>query len=306
MFRYIVRRLLWMIPVLLFISVITFSLAHAVPGGPFEREHRLPAEIVANLNKFYSLDQPLWKQYTMYMGRILLHFDFGPVYSSRSRTVNDIFAAHLPVSAELGVVALLIAVGLGVPLGVMAALRQNTLWDYLGMAIAVFGVSVPEIVLGPVLIVIFALTLRWVPVAGWGTPLQVLMPAFTLGLGSSAIIARLTRASMLQVSREDYVRTARAKGLQTRAVVMRHILRNAMIPVVTSFGMIVEGLVVGAVFLERVFAIPGFGNVTTTAIQTRDFPTILACTMFSALVIMVSNLVVDLLYPLLDPRVTIQ
>lgn len=303
MFRYIVRRLLWMIPVLLFISVITFSLAHAVPGGPFEREHRLPAEIVANLNKFYSLDQPLWKQYTMYMGRILLHFDFGPVYSSRSRTVNDIFAAHLPVSAELGVVALLIAVGLGVPLGVMAALRQNTLWDYLGMAIAVFGVSVPEIVLGPVLIVIFALTLRWVPVAGWGTPLQVLMPAFTLGLGSSAIIARLTRASMLQVIREDYVRTARAKGLRERTIMVRHALKNAFIPVATVLGPLFAALVTGTFVVEQIFAIPGMGKYFITSISNRDYPVVMGTILLYAVVLVIANLAVDITYAFLDPRI---
>jgi len=303
MLHYIARRLLWMIPVLIFISVITFSLAHAVPGGPFDREHRLPPEIITNLNKHYHLDQPLWKQYVKYMGDILLHFDFGPVYSSRSRRVNDIFAAHLPVSAELGLLAMLIAIGIGVPLGMLSALKQNTLWDYLGMSVAVFGVSVPEIVLGPLLIVVFALGLRWLPVAGWGTPAQAIMPALALGFGSSALIARLTRASMLQVIREDYIRTARAKGLRERAVMVNHALKNAFIPVATILGPLFAALVTGTFVVEQIFAIPGMGKYFITSITNRDYPVVMGTILLYAVVLVFANLAVDITYAFLDPRI---
>ncbi len=303
MLRYIVRRLLWLVPVLFFISVITFALAHAVPGGPFDREKPLPKEIIANLNKHYGLDQPVWKQYVDYIGGIVTRFDFGPIYSSRSRRVNDIFADHLPVSAQLGILALLIAIGIGVPLGVLAALKQNTFWDYLSMGVATFGIAVPNIVLGPLLIVIFALTLGWFPVAGWGTPAKMIMPAFALGTGSSAIIARLTRASMLQVIREDYIRTARAKGLSERTVMIRHALKNAFIPVATILGPMFAALVTGTFIVEQIFAIPGLGKYFITSITNRDYPVVMGAILMYALFLVLSNLMVDITYAFLDPRI---
>ncbi|MBC7262039.1 MAG: ABC transporter permease [Chloroflexi bacterium] len=303
MFRYIVRRLLWMIPVLFFISVITFSMAHAVPGGPFDREKALPAEIIANLNKYYGLDQPVWKQYVKYMSDIILRFDFGPVYSSRSRRVNDIFRDHLPISAQLGVFAMLIALGIGIPLGILAALKQNSFWDYLGMAVAIFGVSVPGIVLGPLLILIFALTLRWFPVAGWGTPAKMVLPSIALGMRESAIIARLTRASMLQVIREDYIRTARAKGLTERAVMIRHALKNAFIPVATILGPMFAVLVTGTFVIEQIFAIPGMGKYFITSITNRDYPVVMGTILLYAVFLVIANLAVDITYAFLDPRI---
>jgi len=312
MTRYIIRRILSMIPVLIFISLVTFALAHAVPGGPFDREKPLPAEIKANLNRYYGLDQPLWKQYTDWMGLTrnpsgefagVLQFKFGPSYSSRSRTVNDIFRAHLPVSAQLGFVALCIAVGMGVPLGIIAALKQNTFWDYFSMAIAIFGVSVPNIVLGPIFILVFALALGWFPVAGWGTPAQMVMPAFALGLNSSALIARLTRASMLQVIREDYIRTARAKGLSERIVIIRHALKNAFIPVATILGPMFAALLTGTFVVEQIFAIPGMGKYFITSITNRDYPVVMGTTLLYAVFLVIANLVVDITYAYLDPRI---
>jgi len=310
--RYIIRRILWMIPVLFFISIVTFAMSHMVPGGPFTREKPLPAEIVANLNKYYGLDQPIWKQYTDYMGftrnpsgefKGLLQGFFGPSYASRTRTVNDIFAAHLPVSATLGLAALAIAVGLGVPLGVLAALKQNSWWDYLSMAVAIFGVSVPNVVLGPLFIIIFALTLHWFPVAGWGRLDQMVMPAVALGLGSSAIIARLTRASMLQVIREDYIRTARAKGLSERVVMVRHALKNAFIPVATILGPMFAALVTGTFVIEQIFAIPGLGKYFITSITNRDYPVVMGTVLLYAVFLVFSNLAVDITYAFLDPRI---
>jgi ABC-type dipeptide/oligopeptide/nickel transport system permease component len=310
--RYIIRRFLWMFPVLLFISLVTFALVHAVPGGPFDREKPLPAEIIANLNKYYGLDQPLWKQYTDYMGLTrnpsgqyagLLQGNFGPSFASRSQTVNDIMANHLPVSAQLGLAALVVAVGLGVPLGVVAALKQNTAWDYVTMGIAIFGVSVPSVVLGPILFLIFALTLHWLPVAGWGSPEQIIMPALTLGLGESAIIARLTRASMLQVIREDYIRTARSKGLSERAVIVQHALKNAFIPIATILGPMFAALVTGTFVVEQIFAIPGMGKYFISSITNRDYPVVMGTTLLYAVFLVFANLAVDITYGFLDPRI---
>jgi ABC-type dipeptide/oligopeptide/nickel transport system permease component len=283
--------------------VITFSLAHAVPGGPFEREHALPPETIANLERYYGLDQPVWKQYVKYMSDVLLRFDFGPTYRSRGRRVNEIFADHLPVSAQLGLLALLLALCIGVPLGIVSALKQNTLWDYLAMALAIVGISVPSIVLGPLLILVFALTLKWVPVAGWGTPGQMVLPALALGLNQSAIIARLTRASMLQVVREDYIRTARAKGLAERAVMVQHALKNAFIPVATILGPVFAFLVTGTFIVEQIFAIPGMGKYFVLSITNRDYPVVMGTILLYALILVLSNLAVDITYAYLDPRI---
>jgi len=304
--RYIVRKLLMMIFILFVVSLITFGFLQLVPGGPFDREKALPAEIIANLEKHYGLDQPVWKQYVDYIGGIVTRFDFGPVYSSRSRTVNDIFADHLPVSAQLGVLALLISLGVGIPLGVLGALRQNSFWDYFGMSVAIFGVSVPNIVLGPMMILIFALTLGWLPVAGWGTPAKMIMPVLALGSGSSAIIARLTRASMLQVIREDYIRTARAKGLSERLVMVRHALKNAFIPVATILGPRFAALVTGTFVVEQIFAIPGMGKYFITSITNRDYPVVMGTILLYAFFLVLSNLAVDITYAFLDPRIRLR
>jgi ABC-type dipeptide/oligopeptide/nickel transport system permease component len=225
------------------------------------------------------------------------------MYSSRSRRVNDIFADHLPVSAQLGVLSLLIAVGMGVPLGIIAALKQNTVWDYVGMGVAIFGVSVPNIVLGPLLILIFALGLGWLPVAGWGTPAKMIMPSFALGTGSAAIIARLTRASMLQVIREDYIRTARAKGLHERGVMVRHALKNAFIPVATILGPRFAALVTGTFVVEQIFAIPGMGRLFITSVTNRDYPVVMGTILLYAFFLVLANLAVDVTYAFLDPRI---
>jgi len=291
---------------------VTFLLVHAVPGGPFDTEKPRPAEIQANLMKHYGLDQPLWKQYTDYMGFTrnpsgdyagILQWDFGPSITQRSRTVNEIFAAHLPVSATLGVAALLIAVGVGVPLGIIASLKQNSAWDYLSMALAIVGVSVPSIVIGPILILVFALTLGWLPVAGWGSFKHILMPSLALGLSSSAIIARLTRASMLQVIREDYIRTARAKGLSEKVVIVRHALKNAFIPVATVLGPMFAALVTGTFVIEQIFAIPGLGKYFISSITNRDYSVVMGTTLLYALFLVASKLFDDVTYAFLDPRI---
>ncbi len=346
--RYVIRRLLYMLVVLVVVSIITFGLMHAVPGGPFTREKALPAETIKILNERYHLDDPLWKQYIDYMydtmiphittvapttsllDDYLISFkagpvwfrwmNFGPSFTSRSRTVNDIFRDNLPISAQLGVFALLIGLVIGMPLGIVAALKQNTGYDYAGMAVAIFGVSVPVIVLGPILVWLFGITLKWFPPTGWGAKppyflgflpshfgwdyiRYAIMPAFALGLGSSAIIARLTRASLLQVIREDYIRTARAKGLTERLVVVRHALKNSLIPVVTILGPLFAALVTGTFVTESIFGIPGMGKYFVTSITNRDYPVIMGTILLYAVFLVIANLVVDLTYAYLDPRI---
>jgi len=329
--RYIARRLLWLLVVIFSVSVITFVIAHAVPGGPFSREKKLPPAVLKQLNEKYRLDDPLWKQYVDYMGGIFIPrltsgepstsyledyliniplgdytlrwMNFGPSYKSQSRTVNDVFRENLPVSAQLGFYAFLIASVIGIPLGIVAALKQNTLVDYLAMGIAIFGVSVPVIVLGPVLIWLFAIRLPIFLPSGWGSLRAEVLPSIALGLGSSAIIARLTRASLLQVVREDYIRTARAKGLMERVVIIRHALRNSLIPVVTVMGPIFAFLVTGTFVTETIFGVPGMGRYFVTSITNRDYPVIMGTILLFAVVIVIANLVVDLLYASLDPRI---
>jgi ABC-type dipeptide/oligopeptide/nickel transport system permease component len=330
--RYIIRRLLWLFVVVFFVSLITFGFAHAVPGGPFDREKPLPEAIKRQIEQKYNLDAPLWQQYVDYMADILIPrispntssaslmedyliniplggnyafkwMNFGPSYKDRSRTVNDIFRDNLPVSFELGVYAFLIAALIGLPLGLLAALKQNSMWDYSAMGVAIFGVSVPVIVLGPVFIWLFAVQLGWFLPTGWGTWRQNVLPAVALGVGSSAVIARLTRASLLQVIREDYIRTARAKGLYERIVIGRHALRNSLIPVITVMGPIFAFLVTGTLVTETIFGIPGIGRYFVSSITNRDYPVIMGTILFFSVTIVLVNLVVDLVYAWLDPRI---
>jgi ABC-type dipeptide/oligopeptide/nickel transport system permease component len=302
MINYIIRRVLWAIPVLLIISLVTFGLGHAIPGGPFDKEKPLPAEIIANLEAHYGLDDPLWKQYTDYLWKAR-HGDLGPSYTSRSRTVNDILSAHFPVSAQLGILALFVAMVIGIPLGMIASLKQNTFIDYFCMFFALLGVSVPSMTLGPLLVWVFALKLNILPVARWGTWQQAILPAFTIGIGSAAILARLTRASMLQVIREDYIRTARSKGVSEKNVTVYHALKNALIPVVTIIGPLFAALVTGSLIVEQIFAIPGCGKYFITSITNRDYPVVLGIMLLYALLIIIANLLVDITYSWIDPRI---
>jgi len=344
----IIRRLVYLVAVLFVVSGITFGLMHAVPGGPFDREKALPPLIMENLEKRYHLDEPLLAQYGRYVYEVVVpHFmkegpggdlaedylinvnlgftwlrwmNFGPSYASRSRSVNDIFREQLPISIQLGLMALVIAMCIGLPLGIMAALRQNSIFDYLGMSVAIFGVSVPVIILGPTLVFIFGVLLKWLPPTGWGAkPPYVMgflpsklgwdyfkyaiMPATALGLGSSAIIARLSRATLLQTIREDYIRTARSKGLKERWVITRHALKNSMIPVVTILGPMFAALVTGTFVTELVFGIPGMGKYFVTSISNRDYPVIMGTILLYAIFLVIANLVVDIVYALLDPRI---
>ncbi len=332
--QYFIRRFIYLLGVLLVVSVITFFIMHQVPGGPFSREKQLSPTALANLNAKYHLDDPLYKQYTDYMldlaiprvtsgdwkrsatedyllniglpfgdNAYLRWINFGPSYNKQGRTVNDLMREQLPVSAQLGTAALLIALTIGLPLGTLAALRKNTSVDYFSMSAAILGVSVPVIILGPLLKYILAVELGWLPTHGWGTLNQAVMPAFALGFAQSALLARLTRASLLQVLNEDYIRTAYAKGLQQRRVIVVHALKNAMIPVATVLGPLFAALITGTFVTERVFGIPGMGSYFVTSIQNRDYSVIMGTTLVFAFFIVVANFVVDITYAWLDPRI---
>lgn len=298
-----IRRFLSLIPVLLVISLITFLLMHSVPGSPFAQEDKpLPAEIKRNLEAYYHLDKPLYEQYFRYMWNAV-RGDLGPSYMQKNRSVNEIIADHFPTSFTLGVLALAVAVLVGLPIGIVSALRQNTAWDYVAMFFAVAGVSVPAMTLGPLLIWGFALNLGILPVARWGSWQQAVLPVFTLGIGYAAIIARLTRASMLQVIREDFIRTARAKGASERVVMTKHALRNALIPVITVLGPLFAALITGSMVVEQIFAIPGLGRFYVDSVSGRDYPVIMGTTLLFAVVLVISNFIVDVSYSLIDPRI---
>ncbi len=335
MARFIVRRILWMFLVLFVISVITFSLMHAAPGGPFDREKPLPQATLDQLAAKYHLDEPIYVQYGLWISDILVPrimiervvvsearqylvdiplpflgedaalrwINFGPTYTSRSRSVADIFRNNLPISFQLGLGALAVAIAIGVPSGTIAALNRNTGWDYASMSIAILGVSLPVIITAPVLQYLVAVRWGLVPVTGWGSWEQAILPAFALGFVNAALIARLTRASLLQVLEEDYIRTARAKGLAERIVILIHAFKNGMIPVVTVLGPLFAALLTGTFVVETVFGVPGMGRYFVTSITGRDYPVIMGTILLYAFLLVLLNLIVDLLYAWLDPRI---
>ena len=275
---------------------------HSIPGGPFDAEKALPQAIIDNLNAKYHLDDPLWKQYVDYMWGFI-RFDLGPSIAYRSRTVNEILASQWPVTALLGTVSFAIAVIGGIALGTISAFRQNSLIDHSSMFISMLGLSIPNMALGPLLLWIFALKLRWLPAATWGTPAHIVLPAITLGTAFMATFARITRASILQVIREEYIQTARAKGVRESLVLLKHCLRNALIPVATVAGPAFAAIMTGSMIVERIFAIPGIGKYYVTSVGNRDYPVVMAMTLVFAIAVIIMNFVVDLSYAFLDPRI---
>jgi ABC-type dipeptide/oligopeptide/nickel transport system permease component len=304
MTRYIIRRILFFIPVLLAVTLFTFVLVRVIPGGPFDRvgDKTLPPEIVANLEAKYNLDKPVWQQYLMYLWN-LMHFDLGPSFSYRTQSVNDIIRTSLPISIHLGAMSLALGLIIGIPAGSIAALRHNTPVDYVTTFGAILSASIPNIVLGPILMWVFALNLGWFPVARWGGPEHWVLPTFALGTGLAAGIARLTRGSLLQVIQADYIRTARAKGLREAIVIARHALKNSLIPVVTVLGPLFAGVLTGGFTVETIFGIPGLGRHFTTSIGNRDYPVVMGTTLLYAVLLVVANLFVDITYAWLDPRI---
>jgi len=291
---YVTRRVLWIIPVLFAVSIITFVLMHSVPGGPWDREKRLPANVQARLNAQYGLDQPLYVQYVNWASAFVTG-DLGPSYRYTDRRVNDIVADGLPTTVHLGVMAFLLAVLVGIPLGILAALGHNRWPDYLSTSVSIIGISTPSFVLGILLIVFFSVQLGWFPTGQWRGPEYWVLPTVALAGFPIAVIARYTRASMLEVTRKDYVRTAHSKGLKNESVVSRHMIRNALIPVVTILGPTLAFLVTGSFIIERIFNIPGIGQFYINSIYTRDYSLLMAMTMLYAFAVAFLNVVVDVL-----------
>jgi len=302
MFRYIVKRFLWLLLVLAVVLLITFILMHLVPGGPWDREKALAPKVVAALNKRYGLDKPLWEQFAKYMWGIL-HGDLGVSYSYADRTVTSILLQGLPKTATLGILAFVFAQAIGIPFGMAAALKQNTAVDYASVLFSTIFASIPGFVLGILLMILLSVLLHWLPTSGWGSPQQIIMPVICLAALPAAQSARITRASTLDVMRQDYVRTARSKGLQENVVRVRHIFRNSLIPVVTVAGPELANLVTGSFIIENFFAIPGVGRLFVQGIGARDYSLIMGGVLFYALTIAVLNLAVDLLYAAIDPRI---
>ncbi|MEO6655691.1 MAG: ABC transporter permease subunit [Pyrinomonadaceae bacterium] len=302
MLSFIIRRLLIIIPMALLVITLTWGLIRLAPGTFYDTDKKLPPAIKANIEKKYGLDKPWYDQYGLMMLHIV-QLDFGDSLKYQGQTVNEIIGRHLPYSATIGILAYLLALVIGLTAGIIAALRQNSLWDYGSMALAMLGLSVPNFVFGPILVLFFALGVYIFPPARWGGFSSIVLPVITLSAIYAAYIARLTRAGMLEVMRSDYIRTARAKGLDEKTVLLRHAIRGGIIPVVSFTGPALAGLLAGTVVVERVFAIPGLGNIFIQSVLNRDEPLTLGIVAFLSILIMFFNLAVDISYGFLDPRI---
>lgn len=305
MLRFIIRRLLITIPTILVVITLTWGLIKLAPGNFYSGEKRLPASIEKNIREKYGLDKPWYQQYGKTMWNIVGRFDFGTSLRYEGQSVNTIIRRSLPVSAAVGLLAYLLALVVGVTVGSIAALKQNTRWDYTSMAAAMLGISIPNFVLGPILVLVFSLSLYWLPPSRWGgfPSRNLILPVLTLSALYMAYIARLTRAGMLEVLGSDYIRTARAKGLSEKDVVIKHALRGGLMPVVSFTGPALAFLLTGTVVIERIFALPGLGNYFIQASLNRDEPLIIGIVAFIAITLLFMNLLVDIAYAYLDPRV---
>jgi len=302
MLSFILRRLLIIIPMALLVITLTWGLIRIAPGSFYSSEKKLPPAIEANIKKKYGLDKPVIQQYGIMLGNTL-RGDFGDSLKYQGQSVNEIIARHFPYSATIGLLAYLLALSLGLAIGILAALKQNSAFDYGSMSLAMLGLSVPNFVIGPILVLIFSLWLFIFPPARWGGIQGIVLPVITLAGIYTAYIARLTRAGMLEVMRSDYIRTARAKGLDEKTVLLRHAIRGGLIPVVSFTGPALAALLAGTVVVERVFAIPGLGNIFIQSVLNRDEPLTLGIVAFLSILIMVFNLLVDISYAFLDPRI---
>jgi oligopeptide transport system permease protein len=302
---YILRRLAGFVPVLFVIVSLSFFIMRLAPGGPFDQDRALPESVRANIEARYHLNEPLWTQYLRYLGDVA-RGDLGPSFRYPDRSVNELLWLGFPVSLLLGACAMTIAVLVGGAAGLLAAVRRNSLVDYLTMSLALGGVSLPNFVLGPILMLGFALGLGWLPVAGWGTWRHLILPSLTLGAFYAAYVARLTRAGMLEVVGQDFIRTARAKGLREWSVVLRHAVPSAILPVVTYLGPATAAVLTGSVVVETIFSIPGIGRYFVGAALNRDYTMVLGTVVSYSALLLTLNLVVDVLYAWMDPRVKIR
>jgi len=302
MLTYSLRRAAGAVPTLFVLLTIAFFMIRLAPGGPFDVERKLPPEIEANLNQKYHLDEPLYQQYGRYVWNIA-RADFGPSFQYRDLTVNQLIADGFPVSLRLGLLAMVVALLFGVGFGTLAALRQNRVTDYSVMGIAMLGISIPNFVLAPLLVLGLAVYLDWLPAGGLDSWRHYLLPVLTLAMPQLAYIARLTRGSMIEVLRSNFVRTARAKGLPTHLVIFRHALPAALVPVVSFLGPATAGIITGSVVIESVFGIPGLGRYFVQGALNRDYTLVMGVVLFYGMLIILFNFLVDLLYAWLDPRV---
>ncbi len=307
MSKFIVRRLLSVIPTLFIIVTLSFFMIRLAPGGPFSREKKIPQEVLQNILKKYHMDEPLLNQYFRYLGDVL-SFDLGPSYRYKDSTVNELIGKAFPVSLHLGAMALGVALFLGISVGIISALNQNKWPDYAAMSFAVLGISIPLFVIGPLLMLIFALQLKWLPTSGWiGSRAgwaTVILPTMTLMFPYFAYIARLSRGSIIEVARSDYIRTARAKGLKESVVIWKHILKGALLPVVTYLGPAFSGIVIGSVVVEQIFVVPGIGRIFVQSALNRDYTVIMGDVIVYSIILISANFLVDVLYGLLDPRIS--
>ena len=305
MMRFFVGRLLQSIPVIFIVITATFFLVRAAPGGPFDAEKTLSPEVIERLNERYNLDAPMYEQYFDYLGH-LVQGDFGPSFRYTNRTVTEMIYAGLPITFELAIYAIMIALVIGILAGMLAAIKPNSAQDYIPMSLAMTGICMPSFLLGPLLVLVFGIWLQWLPVSGWGySPGDKILPAITLGSTYAAYIARLTRGGMLEILSQDYIRTAKAKGLSTATIIFRHALRGGLSPVVAFLGPAIAGLLAGSFVVETIFQIPGLGRFYVQAAFNRDYTMILGTTILLSCLIVLLNMLSDLLAVWLNPRLAL-
>lgn len=301
--RHVLLRIIGIVPTLLILVTLVFFLMRVAPGGPFDSEKALPPEIQANLNAQYHLDEPLVQQYFRYVGQIFV-LDFGPSFQYKDWTVNELIAEGFPVSLTIGGLALLLAFIFGIGFGILAALRQNTVMDYGTMSFAMLGISIPNFVVAPLLILLLAVYAGWLPAGGWDWTLQrMVMPVVTLALPVTAYVARLTRGSMIEVLHSNFIRAARAKGLPEIKIIFRHALKPTLLPVISYLGPATAGLITGSVVIERIYAIPGLGSHFVQGALNRDYTLVMGVVIFYGFLIILLNFLVDMLYAWLNPKI---
>lgn len=304
---YVLRRLAMAIPTLLVIATLAFGLMHAAPGGPFDSEKELLPEIRASIERAYHLDEPVWRQYLRYLGQVA-RGDLGPSFQYRDTRVNELIRQGLPIDLTVGGLALALALLLGLPLGALAALRRGTGWDRAALGLALLGISVPVYVIAPLLILVFAVTLNWLPAGDWGEGSwrNLVLPVVALSAPYTAIVARLLRASLAEVMESPYIRTARAKGLPWRTILLRHAARPALLPIISYLGPTTVGVITGSIVIETVFGLPGIGRFFVDGAFNRDYTLVMGVTLLYGVLIVAANLVADLCYAWLDPRVRLR
>lgn len=304
MIRFILRRVLEAIPTLLVLITISFFMMRLAPGSPFTGDRMLPPEVLANIEAKYNLNAPLYEQYFDYLKQ-LLRGDLGPSFRYRDYTVNELIATHFPTSAKLGIAAFVLAVILGTLAGTIAALKQNSFWDYLVMSFAMTGVVVPSFVVAPLLVLLFAITLHWLPAGGWyGGKIQyMLLPMIALSLAYIASIARIMRSSMIEVLNSNFIRTAKSKGLPMRTIIIKHALRPALLPVLSYLGPAFVGIITGSLVIEKIFGLPGIGTLFVDGALNRDYSTVLSVTILVGSLTILFNMIVDILYAVIDPKI---